>query len=123
MRPSLRHAPRDALARRPPLGTGLRGPDPWIARHATSRLGLCGVLRCEEGRGPLPNVSSHVEQAIAVRREGPHGRCALEAIQRQVLPWEFPLPRVRHQLAFWRELVAPDEDLASKTSPSGELPL
>ena len=96
-----------------------RGPDgpqqAWIAASGCDD-------RVEVGR-PLPDVAGHVEQAVAVGREGLDRRGALVPIGPQVLPRELALPGVGHHPALGRELVAPGVDGAVQPAAGGELPL
>ena len=88
--------------------------------------GLCtssGWRRREPVRGPLPGVSRHVEEAVAVGRVRADGRGALVAVELQVLPGELALPGVRQRSPF-RELgVSPGEDGAVEPAASRVFPL
>ena len=44
--------------------------------------------------GPFPHVSRHVEEAVTVRREHPHGRGSFPAMGTAVVEREVALPRV-----------------------------
>ena len=64
------------------------------------------LLRVPVGR-PLPDVSDHVVNAIAVRRKSRNRRGAIKTIGAEILLREFALPGVGKVLASGRELVAP----------------
>src|SRR6187431_2800999 len=100
------HAPRNVLTRLPDVEAELRRRDPWVARRSAAgvhrRFAMRGLV---EVCGPLPDIAGHVEQAVAIRREGPDRRGALVLVQEQVLPWEIALPGVRHHAVARRELV------------------
>src|SRR5882672_9564845 len=66
-----------------------------IFRNATRLRRICFMpLRIPVGR-PFPDISDHVVDAVAVRREGRDWRCALEAVGAEILLQEFALPGVR----------------------------
>jgi hypothetical protein len=73
--------------------------------------------------GPLPDIADHVEQAVAVRREGTHRRGALKAIQAAVVVGELPLKGVGHRPAAGVELLAPGELRILEAAAGGPLPL
>ena len=63
--------------------------------------------------------SGHVVQAVTVRWEGLHRRCALGAVGQQVLPGELTLPRVRHHPSLRSHSFAPRERRAVEAAPRG----
>jgi hypothetical protein len=82
-----------------------------------------GVALIGESEVHSPNVAGHVEQAVAVRREAPHGGRALVAVQPQVLPRKLALPGVRHRAAVGEMLVAPGKRGTLEPATRRELPL
>ena len=78
--------------------------------------------RPEVGR-PLPDISDHVVDSIAVWRKRSDRRCVLKAVLLQVLLWKRALPGVGHLLAARRELVTPSVFRAIKPAARGKLPL
>src|SRR3954468_4369072 len=105
VRSALDHPPRDG-------GVGSRG----------AARGWGGGL-VEAVRGPLPHVAGHVEEAVAVGREGAGGRSAFVAVEREVLPRKLALPGVRHGPAVRERLMAPGVGRALESSARGVLPL
>src|ERR1700730_983684 len=73
--------------------------------------------------GPFPDISRHIEQPVAICREGAHRRGPLETVDTEVLPREFALPGVCHLAAFRSELVTPDKFGAVQSAARREFPL
>src|SRR5262249_61508192 len=71
---------------------------------------------------PLPDVASHVVQAVAVGRKRLHRRRALVAVPGGILPRELALPAVALRLRLGERLVAPGVGLALQPATGGELP-
>src|SRR5688500_7324603 len=72
--------------------------------------------------GPLPGVANHVVETVAVWWKGTDRGGPLEAIEREILDWEFALPVVGEHFSFRRELVAPGEVLSYEAAARGEFP-
>src|SRR3954451_18013294 len=72
---------------------------------------------------PLPYVPRRVEQPVAVGREAPDWRGALEPVEHDVLPRELALPRVGHRTALGLDLVAPRKDGTVEATPRCVLPI
>src|SRR5271165_5136044 len=72
---------------------------------------------------PLPDVASHVVEAVAIRRESAHGRNAGEAILAGIFDWEYSLVGVRHELSARLEFIPPREVLAAQPPTRSKLPL
>jgi hypothetical protein len=81
------------------------------------------VARDVPVRRPLPDVSGHVVEAVAVRREAPDRRRAFVPVELQVLPGELALPGVRHRPPVGEVLVAPGEHRALEPAAGSVLPL
>src|SRR6516165_4534740 len=102
---------------------------PWVRRalRVASDSAGCGegliVVRAIPVGGPLPDVSGHVVEAVAVWREGLYGRKANVSVVASVLVREVALMRVGHPLSARAEIVAPDIRLAREAATGGELPL
>src|SRR4030095_13857029 len=73
--------------------------------------------------GPLPDVADRVVEPVAVGREGPDRRGALETVFDQIAPGEFALPRVGHEFPARKELLAPGERGPIQSASGRELPL
>src|SRR6185312_7914919 len=65
-----------------------------IAGHTRGLHSRCRMPGSVEVRRPLPDVTDHVIQAVAVWRETAHRRRALESVERGVLMRELSLPGV-----------------------------
>jgi hypothetical protein len=60
---------------------------------------------------PLPNVASHVVQAVAIGREGAHRRSSYKSIFATVSNRKYSLPGIGHVFAARLEFVTPDVPL------------
>src|SRR5215472_804898 len=80
------------------------------------------VTRLVPVRGPLPDIADHVVEAVAVGWKGPHRRRAMVAVTTEILPREFALPGVRHQLSVRLQIVAPGIFSAVEAAARGEFP-
>src|SRR5271165_867067 len=94
-----------------------------VAGHAPGGGQLLVVVGAVPVAGPLPDVSRHVIEAVAVGRILGHGGDACVAVRAGVVVGEVALVGVGHPLPVGPELVAPDEGLASQAAAGGELPL
>src|SRR5260370_24298687 len=73
--------------------------------------------------GPFPDISRHIEQPVAICREGADRRGPLETVGTEVLPGEFALPGVCHLAAYRGELLAPGKFGAVQPAARREFPL
>src|SRR5262245_55654811 len=121
VRAALQDLPRNAYLRRPQVNARF----PLSASRVKARaagVGYKAVLLIPVGR-PLPDITGHVVQSVAVRRERTDWRRALITVGQQVHDRKFALPGIGHHLAVRRELVSPGVDSAFEPSARGELPL
>jgi hypothetical protein len=81
------HPPRD-------FDFGHRGIAALFSGADARRTAACfgNMPACIPLSRPLPNISNHVIQPIAVRRKLTHRCCSLIAVFAQVLPWNFTSP-------------------------------
>src|SRR5215207_9733820 len=84
--------------------------------------GLGRMRRRIEVARPLPGIADHVVKAVAVGREGGHGRGALITVEMRVLERKGALPGVGHLASARRGLVAPGELRLVQSAASSELP-
>src|SRR5215471_16532148 len=73
--------------------------------------------------GPLPDISGHVVETVAIRRIAPYRSDAGISVFAGVLRGEMALVRVGHPLPVRAEVVAPDVRFARKSTARGKLPL
>src|SRR5262249_18603318 len=109
MRAALQQLAWDANVGVPRVVNRLFGATAWVDWHAT---GFRLVARMPIGPpvvGPLPDIADHVEQAVAVRREGAHGGGPLEPVRGEIFDWKPSLPGVRHRLSIGVEFITPGE--------------
>src|SRR5215470_10864004 len=123
VRAALQHLAWDADVRLAFIVTALLGRTVRIFRKATGawRRGL--VTRAIPVGGPLPHVSDHVVESIAVGRIRGNRRGACVAVRTRVLVRKFPLPGVGHVPVLRRELIAPGIFRAIESAAGGEFPL
>src|SRR5215212_2428953 len=107
VRATLDHLVRDVRSRLPDRVVPLRRIDPWVPRDAAGFRRLVRVPNREVVRGPLPHVTRHVIELVAVGRERLDWRSALVAVGLKVLPGKAALPGVGHHLALRGKLVPP----------------
>jgi hypothetical protein len=93
-----------------------------VSRDVACRGKLFEIIGAIPVAAPLPDVASHVVEAVAVRRESAHRRSAREAILTGVLDREYSLVGVRHELPVRLEFIAPRIELAAQASSRGKLP-
>src|ERR1700730_6980757 len=105
------------------IETGLYRPAPRIVWPAGRVFGVRHMASAEPIGGPFPDISRHIEQPVAICREGAHRRGPLETVGTEVLPREFALPSVRHLAASRGELLAPDKFGAVQSAAGREFPL
>src|SRR5271166_1710309 len=72
---------------------------------------------------PLPDVASHVVEAVAIRGKRFHWRDTREAILAGILDREYSLVGVRHEFAARLELITPRIELPAQASARSKLPL
>src|SRR5689334_24184115 len=73
-------------------------------------------------RRPFPNIAGHVVQPVTVGRKAAHRRRSFETIEFKILPWEFPLPGVRHLLLAGSKFIPPNELRTIQSAARGEFP-
>src|SRR3954471_12144741 len=92
-------------------------------RGAAAGLGPAVLDVRPAARGPLPDVAGDVVEPVAVGREPPDRRGALEAVRAQVFPWESAEPAVGHDPASGFRVLAPGVRGLVEPPAGGVLPL
>ena len=123
VRPALDHTARDVLAWLARVVALVRRGHSWVGRDAARARDLVGVAWDVPVRRPLPHVSRHVVEAVAVAWKRSDRRCAFVAVELQVLPRKLALPRVRLRFPIRNVLVTPGERRALESPACGVLPL
>src|SRR5215471_12392008 len=73
--------------------------------------------------GPLPDISGHVVETVAIRWIAPHRSDAGISVFAGVLRGEVALVRISHPLPFRAKVVTPDVGFAGKSTARCKLPL
>src|SRR5262252_182243 len=93
-----------------------------VVCHAASCRKLSVIIGTIPVTHPLPYVSSHVVEAIAVWWIDSHRRDSNVAVFARVQYWKASLKSVRHPQTARPKLVAPNKRLSGKAAASRELP-
>src|SRR5690348_17103678 len=72
--------------------------------------------------GPLPDVTRHVVEAVAIRWKRSNRGTTSEPVETLVVVGKRALPHIGHIAARWHEIAAPAEIRSLQLAPSGELP-
>ena len=107
MRAALDDFPGNDDVRLPRVHAGALVAAAGISGNAACLRGLVRMPWGVPVARPLPDVSRHVDQAVAVGRERADRRCAFIPVGLDVLPWELALPEVRHRTPARHQLSAP----------------
>src|SRR5215472_50394 len=94
----------------------------WVSGNASHRSELLIVVGSVPIARPLPHISSHVIQAITVRRVMRNRRDADESILTGVRIREVALMCIRHPFPVWPKLVSPYKWLAGEAAARRKLP-
>src|SRR5690242_3674570 len=78
MRTALQHTPGNPIARETRVEAALAVVVARIARHTAALLRVGGVTRRIEILRPFPDISDHIEQAVAIGGEAAHRRGVLD---------------------------------------------
>src|SRR5580765_4921493 len=123
VRAALQYLTWDADVRLAFIVATLLGRTARILRKATGAWRRDFVMSAVPVGGPLPHVSDHVVEAIAVGRiRGDRGGARVAVIAR-VLVRKLPLPGVGHVPVLRHELIAPGIFRAIEPTARGEFPL
>src|ERR1700746_3837884 len=101
----------------------------WTSSVSTNVL--AGEFGCYPGKGidavpiaaPLPDVSGHIVEAVAVRWKRFHGRGSRKSIFRCISDRKNPLPGIGHPLTARTKFVTPRITFVLQTAPRSVLPL
>src|SRR6185437_11806202 len=80
---------------------------PRITRHAAGLGELRVIIRPIPIAAPFPNVTGHIEQAVAICRKLRDRRDARKPVLAGILNWKLSLKNIRHPFAAWFQFVAP----------------
>ena len=72
---------------------------------------------------PLPDITSHVVEAVGIGGKRFHRRNTCKSILAGIFDRKLSLVGVCHELSAWFEFIAPHIELAAQASPSCEFPL
>src|SRR5215469_769713 len=122
MRAALQYLARDRDFRLSGIKARLAYAAARVLRDAAGfeRVGL--VPRGVPVVGPFPDIADHVDEAVAVRREGADRRGTLVPVACQVFERKHPLPSIRHGLAAGGELIPPGVLRRVQPAPRREFP-
>src|SRR4029077_11603546 len=121
MRSALHDLPRDAYVRHVRI-IALVALSASRVKAGAAGLRDLFVLLIPIG-GPLPHVTGHVVEPVAIRRKRPHRRRSFKPVKLKILPREVALPSVGHMFAARSKFVTPNELRTIQPSARSELPL